>query len=141
MVLNQAKCDLCRALWSKQAKPANSGGTERLQDAATRFQCPRTLERHVLRLVVLLFDFLDDFLLDALLLAHSGLHLRALLESSLCVTEQLLKLIYLKLTGLTECHTAATPTMQIEIAVIAERLVMDLAIGCQAVFVLAHRYL
>ena len=90
------------------------------------------------QLVVLLLDFLDDFFLNALLLTDSGLHLRALLEGSLCMTEQLLELIYLKLTGLTECHTAATSTVQIEIAVIAESLVMDLTVGCQAVFVLAH---
>ena len=90
------------------------------------------------KLVVLVLDLLDDLFLDALLLHHRVLHARALLERLVRLVEQVLELTDLERARLLERHAAAAATVQVEVAVVAEGLVMDAAIRRQFVFVLAH---
>ena len=61
--------------------------------------------------VILLRNFLDDFLFNAFLLEDRVLHLGALRESGLCLAKQLLELIDLVGTRLLKGHTSATTAM------------------------------
>ena len=80
--------------------------------------------------LVLLRDLLDHLLFDALLLHDRALHCRALLEGSLRLVEQLLKIADLQLGSLLEGHTAPAAAMIIEVTIIAQGLVVDLAVSC-----------
>ena len=88
--------------------------------------------------LVLLRHLLDDLLFDTLLLHDGALHGRALFEGSLRLVEQLLKVTDLQLGGLLEGHTAPAAAMIIEVTIVAECLVVDLAVRGQIVLVLAH---
>ena len=85
---------------------------------------------------ILMLYFLDHLFLDAFLLLHSILHRGALLEGGSSLTEQLLKHAYLERARLFECHAATTPAMQIEVAVIAEGLIVDATVGRQVCFII-----
>ena len=91
---------------------------------------------------ILVLYFLDDLFLNALLFLYSILHGRALLEGSLCLTEQLLKHTNLISTSLFECHSATTPSMEVEIAIVAEGFIADATIGRQdgLVITVTHSY-
>ena len=82
-------------------------------------------------LVVLVLYFLDNFLLDTLLLHDGVLHVRAGLEGRVGLIEQLLKLIDLESARLLQGHTATAPTVFLEIAVVAQGLVVDAAVRRQ----------
>lgn len=88
--------------------------------------------------LILLRDLFYDLLFDTLLLHDRALHCRALLEGSLRLVEQLLEIADLQLGGLFEGHTAPAAAMQIEVTIVAQRLVVDLAVSCQIVLMLTH---
>ena len=81
--------------------------------------------------IILLLDLLHNFLLDALLLQYRRLHHRALRQRCVSLSQKLLELSDLIGTRLLQGHTTATATMIIEVAVIAERLVVDSAVSCE----------
>lgn len=81
--------------------------------------------------IILLLNFLDDFLFDALLLKDCVSHVGAICEGCLRGLKELLELIDLVSTGLLESHTSATTTVIIEKAVIAERHVANPAVSGQ----------
>ena len=83
---------------------------------------------------ILVLYFLDHLFLDTFLLLHSILHRGALLEGCLSLIEQLLKHANLKSAGLFECHSATTPAMQVEVAIITEGLIVDATVGRQVCF-------
>ena len=80
---------------------------------------------------ILVLYFLYDFFLDTFLLLYSILHGGTLFEGGPCLTEQLLKHANLKSAGLFECHSATAPAMQVEVAIVAEGLIMDATVGRQ----------
>ena len=88
--------------------------------------------------VILLGDLLDDLFLDTLLLHNRALHRSAFREGALSRTEKLLKLADLELTGLSKGHTATTATVQIEVAIVAQGLIVNLAVSGEGVLVFAH---
>ena len=90
--------------------------------------------------IILLLNFLNDFLLDALLLKDRVLHAGTIFKGSLCRLKKFVELIDLIRTGLLEGHTAATAPVKIEIAVIAESHVADLAVGSQNVLIVARAH-
>ena len=85
---------------------------------------------------ILVLYFLDNFFLNTLLFLYSILHGGALLKGSLCLTKQLLKHANLILTSLFECHTATTPTMVVEVAIVAKGFITDATVGRQDGFVI-----
>ena len=87
---------------------------------------------------VLVLYLLDDLFLDAFLLLHGRLHRLAILEGRVCLVEQLFELANLQGTRLFEGHSASAPTVVIEVAVVAEGLVVDAAVSRQRVLVLTH---
>ena len=88
--------------------------------------------------VVLVLDLLDDFLLDTLLLKHSVLHRGALIQCLVSLAEQLLELVDLERAGLLECHAATAATMQVEVAIVAEGLVVDATVSGQDGLIIAR---
>ena len=61
--------------------------------------------------IILLLNFLYDFLLDTLLLLDSGLHGGAICQGSLRLLKELLELVDLVRAGLLEGHTSATASV------------------------------
>ena len=80
-------------------------------------------------LVVLVLDLLDNLFLDAFLLQDSVLHRGTLSKGLLCLVEQFVKLIDLQCARLLQCHAAATSTVLVEVAIVAESLVTDATVG------------
>ena len=76
-----------------------------------------------------MLHFLDDLFLDAFLLLHSRLHGLAILKRCVRVVKQLFELANLEGTRLFESHSASTPTVVIEVAIVAESLIVDAAIS------------
>ena len=87
---------------------------------------------------VLVLYLLDDLFLDAFLLLHGRLHRLALLECRVRLIQQLFELANLQGTRLFEGHSAPAPTVVIEVAIVAEGLVVDATVGRQRVLVLTH---
>ncbi len=83
------------------------------------------------KLVVLVLDLLDDFLFDALLFKNSVFHGRALAKGFVGLVEELLELVYLQGGGLLEGHSATAASVQVEVAIVAEGLVVDAAVRRQ----------
>ena len=77
------------------------------------------------QLGILLLNLLDDLFFNALLLEDLGLHGRALLVGALSGAQKFLELADLERAGLFERHSATAATVQVEVAVIAEGLVVD----------------
>ena len=85
---------------------------------------------------ILVLYFLDDFFLDTLLFLYSILHGGALLESSFCLTEQLLKHANLVSTSLFECHSTTAPSVIVEVTIVAEGFIADATVGRQGCLVI-----
>ena len=83
------------------------------------------------KLGVLLLHLLDDLFLDAFLLEDLSLHGGALLVGCFGRAQELLKLVDLECAGLFERHSATAASMQVEVAVIAEGLIVDAAVSLQ----------
>ena len=75
-----------------------------------------------------MLDLLDDLFLDAFLLIHRVFHLRAIVEGLRRQVEQLLELADLVLAGLLESHASSAAAMVVEVAVVAEGLIVDPAV-------------
>ena len=90
------------------------------------------------QLGILLLHLLDNLLLDALLLKDLSLHGGALLVGCFSRAQKFLELVDLECAGLFERHSATAATVQVEVAVIAEGLVVDAAVSLEGVLVVAH---
>ena len=72
---------------------------------------------------------LDDLFLNTFLLLYGRLHGLAILKRCIRLVKQLFKLANLKGSRLFEGHSASTATMVIEVAIVAESLVVNAAIS------------
>lgn len=90
------------------------------------------------QLRVLLLHLFDDFFLDTLLFHHSVFHGGAFLEGCASLVEQVLKEVDLERARLSQGHAATAARVQVEVAIVAEGLVVDAAVGRQSVLMIAH---
>ena len=91
-----------------------------------------------LKCFVLVVYLLDNLLLDAHLLLDGVLHIRARCILVICLLEHIFKLINLLGSSLLQSLTSSAGGMIIEVAIIAESLVVITTVSGELIFVLTH---